>query len=85
MRHAHRHVAGEHRRAQVDVDSRQQSGTRAGEPTITNYAPQYGGLPVRREQHTSQVIHTDAGPITLDIDVVGTLFSVKPFPPESLR
>jgi hypothetical protein len=59
----------------------QQSGTRANQPTITNYAPQYGGLPVRREQHTSQVFRTDAGPLTLDTDVVSTLFAVEPLPP----
>jgi hypothetical protein len=69
---------------QVDLANIQQSGTRAGQPTITNYAPQFGGLPVRREQHTTQVFRTDAGPLTLDTDVVSTLMSVEPLPPGAL-
>lgn len=66
---------------QVDVLNGNQSGTRTGQPAITHYANQFGGLPVRREQHTSQVVRTGAGPVTLETDVVSTLMSVRPLPP----
>jgi hypothetical protein len=66
---------------QVNGTTGEQSGTRAGTPTITNYATQLGGLPIRREQHTSQVVSTDAGPVSFDTDVVSTLVSTAPRPP----
>jgi hypothetical protein len=65
---------------QVDVANRSQSGTRVGQPSITHYATQFGGLPVRREQHTSQVVRTEKGPVTLETDVVSTMMSVQPVP-----
>jgi hypothetical protein len=65
---------------QVDVADGTQSGTRSGQPAITNYALQLGGLPLRREQHTSQVVKTDNGPVTFTTDVVSTLMTVHPAP-----
>lgn len=65
---------------QADIANGSQSGTRTGMPNITHYAMQFGGLPVRREQHTTQVIRTEAGPVTIETDVVSTLMSVQPEP-----
>lgn len=70
---------------QVDVANASKSGSRAGMPIVTHYAMQFGGLPVRRDQHTTQVIRTDAGPVTVDTDVVSTLMSIHPLPPEQAR
>ncbi len=47
-------------------------------PIVQNYAPQFGGLVMRREEHSQRTLKTDAAPVTLQIDVVSTLMSVKP-------
>jgi hypothetical protein len=47
-------------------------------PIVQNYAPQFGGLVVRREEHSQRTIKTDSAPVTLQIDVVSTLMSTKP-------
>jgi hypothetical protein len=65
---------------QVNATTGDQSGTRAGTPTVTSYATQLGGLPVRREQHVNQVASTDAGPVSFDTDVVSTFVSTSPLP-----
>jgi hypothetical protein len=47
-------------------------------PIVQNYAPQFGGLVVRREEHSQRTLKTDTAPVTLQIDVVSTLMSIKP-------
>lgn len=66
---------------QVDARTGNQSGTRTGKPTITHWATQYGGLQIRRETHSSQVVQTQSGPISIDTDVVSTLMSIRPVSP----
>lgn len=62
----------------VDLETLNQSGTKQGQPSITHYATQFGGLPIRREAHTEQVVQTDAGPVTIETDVVSTFVSLEP-------
>jgi hypothetical protein len=47
-------------------------------PIVQNYAPQFGGLVVRREEHSQRTVKTKDAPVTLQIDVVSTLMSIKP-------
>jgi hypothetical protein len=47
-------------------------------PIVQNYAPQFGGLVVRREEHSQRTVKTDSAPITVQIDVISTLLSLKP-------
>jgi hypothetical protein len=47
-------------------------------PIVQNYAPQFGGLVMRREEHSQRTIKSDSAPVTLQIDVVSTLLSTKP-------
>jgi hypothetical protein len=63
---------------EVNLRDGTQSGSRAASPTITHWATQYGGLPIRHEVHGSQVVQSDAGPVSVNIDVVSTLMSIKP-------
>jgi hypothetical protein len=70
---------------QVNATTGEQSGSRAGTPTVTSYATQLGGLPVRRELHTTQIASTDAGPVSFDTDVVSTFTSTTPMAPGQLK
>ncbi len=65
---------------QLDVSAASTSGTNTNEPTHTWYAPQFGGLVIKRESHTTQVIKTDAGAGVVIIDVVSTLLNTEPLP-----
>jgi hypothetical protein len=47
-------------------------------PIVQNYAPQFGGLVVRREEHSQRTLKTDSAPVTLQVDVISTLLSIKP-------
>ena len=42
-------------------------------PIVQNYALQFGGLVVRREEHSQRTVQTNSAPVTLQIDVISTL------------
>ena len=65
---------------QLNITSVSTSGTQTNKPTITNYALQLGGIVVKREAHTMQVIKQDAGAAVVNIDVVSTLLNTDPLP-----
>ena len=66
---------------ELDVTSVSTNGTQTNKPTHTNYALQLGGIVVKRESHTQQVIKTDAGAGVVNIDVVSTLINPEPLAP----
>jgi len=47
-------------------------------PIVQNYAPQFGGLVVHREEHSQRTLKTDGPPVTLQIDVISNLLSITP-------
>jgi hypothetical protein len=47
-------------------------------PIVQNYAPQYGGLVVRREEHSLRVINANGGRAQVQVDVVSQLMSIEP-------
>ncbi len=69
---------GETTEREVNISAVSTSGTETNEPTRTNYALQLGGLVVKRDSHTTQIIRTDAGTAIVTIDVVSTLINVDP-------
>jgi hypothetical protein len=62
----------------IDVGNVTSSGTDPQRPTQTRYALQLGGLVIKRESHTTQVIEQDGATATVVIDVVSTLINVEP-------
>lgn len=62
----------------VDLASSDTSGTDADETTIINIAPQYGGLVVREEFHSTQRTSVDGSPVVIEFDYVSTLTSIEP-------
>lgn len=65
---------------EINISALQTSGTNTNQPTSTWYAPQFGGLVIKRESHTTQVIKTDAGAGVVAIDVVSTIINLDPLP-----
>lgn len=55
------------------------SGTSADEPSTIFFAPQYGGLAVREDMHTTQRSELEDGtPVIIEYDYVSTLTSIEP-------
>ena len=65
---------------ELNISAVSTSGTNTNLPTKTWYAPQFGGLVIKRESHTTQIIKTDAGAGLVAIDVVSTLINLDPLP-----
>lgn len=63
----------------VNLATGETSGTDSAEPSTVYYAPQYGGLVVKEEMHTTQRVTADDGsPVVINLDYVSTLMSVDP-------
>jgi hypothetical protein len=63
----------------VNLVTGETSGTDSAEPSTIYYAPQYGGLVVKEEMHTTQrVTAPDGSPVVVNLDYISTLMSVDP-------
>jgi hypothetical protein len=63
----------------VNLATGETSGTDSAEPSTIYYAPQYGGLVVKEEIHTTQrVTAPDGSPVVINLDYVSTLTSIDP-------
>ena len=63
----------------VNLATGETSGTDSAEPSKIYYAPQYGGLVVKEEMHTTQrVTSEDGSPVVINLDYVSTLMSIDP-------
>jgi hypothetical protein len=63
----------------VNLATGETSGTDSAEPSTIWYAPQYGGLVVKEEMHSTQrVTAPDGSPVVVNLDYVSTLMSVDP-------
>ncbi|HUP85984.1 MAG TPA: hypothetical protein VM143_09990 [Acidimicrobiales bacterium] len=63
----------------VNLATGETSGTDSAEPSTVFYAPQYGGLVVKEQMHTTQrVTAADGSPVVINLDYVSTLTSIDP-------
>lgn len=63
----------------VNLATGETSGTDSTAPSTIFYAPQYGGLVVKEEMHTTQrVTARDGSPVVVNLDYVSTLMSIDP-------
>ena len=63
----------------VNLATGETSGTDSTAPSTIFYAPQYGGLVVKEEMHTTQrVTAKDGSPVVINLDYVSTLTSIDP-------
>ena len=63
----------------VNLATGETSGTDSAEPSTIYYGPQYGGLVVKEEMHTTQrVTAPDGSPVVVNLDYVSTLTSIDP-------
>jgi hypothetical protein len=63
----------------VNLANGETSGTDSAEPSTIYYAPQYGGLVVKEEMHTTQrVTAKDGSPVVVNLDYVSTLTTLDP-------
>ena len=63
----------------VNLATGETSGTDSAEPSTIFYAPQYGGLVIKEEMHTTQrVTAEDGSPVVVNLDYVSTLMSIDP-------
>lgn len=63
----------------VNLENGETSGTNADEPSIIYFAPQFGGLAVREDLHTTQRTELEDGtPVLVEYDYVSTLTSIEP-------
>lgn len=63
----------------VNLATGETSGTDSAEPSTIYYAPQYGGLVVKEELHTTQSLTAEDGsPVVVNLDYVSTLMTVDP-------
>lgn len=71
-------VSTEEQRLSLSTGSSE--GSDNGKPILQNYALQYGGLVVRREEHSTRIINVNGARVILYTDVVGKLLSIAPVP-----
>lgn len=63
----------------VNLATGETSGTDSADPSTIFYAPQYGGLVVKEEMHSTQrVTAPDGSPVVINLDYVSTLMSIDP-------
>lgn len=63
----------------VNLATGETSGTDSAEPSTIFYAPQYGGLVVKEEMHSTQrVTAEDGSPVVINLDYISTLMTVDP-------
>ncbi len=62
----------------ADLANRQTSGTTSGKKDGMALATASGGLPARREVHSTQVLTANNLPVTIETDVVSTIDSLTP-------